>query len=214
MIIAIDGPAGVGKSSIAKRIAEKLGFLYLNSGNLYRAVTWIMLDKGFTPEQTESILTEAEKSNFSLIDGQLYTGNTCIEDQLHTDRIDALVAPVSSDIQIREFVNKKLREIAENLNCIVEGRDISTIVFPDADIKVFLDANADVRAERRFNQGFSTLAKEEIKEKIIERDNIDKNKKYGKLKIAKDALYLDTSYLTIEQVCERVLYTFTDKLNQ
>lgn len=205
MIVAIDGPAGVGKSTIARKIAEKASLLYVNSGNFYRAITLGVINNNLSIDETDSIIDIANNLNFSLINEKLYVNNEDIEDKLHSDLVDSLVAKVSSIISIRRFVNTVIRKTTKSMNIIVEGRDISTVVFPNADLKVYLDASVSKRALRRHSQGVSNLSLKEIEETIITRDQIDKSKPEGSLKISDDALYLDTSDLTIDEVCGKVL---------
>ncbi len=205
MIIAIDGPAGAGKSTIAKKTAERLGIFYLNSGNFYRAVTVAVLNRGFDPRNNEQVLEAARTCKFSIHNGRLILDGEDVEDLLHTDRVDEWVAEHSAIVDVRHIVNDHLRKIGGNVDAVVEGRDISSVVFPDADYKVFLDASAEERAKRRYKQGISTLCFEEIMENIKKRDQIDSNKPYGSLIITNDAFYLDTSDLTIEQVCDKVI---------
>ncbi len=205
MIVAIDGPAGVGKSTVTRCVAEKTGLIYVNSGNFYRAVTYFIIKMNVKLSEVKKIIHIAENLNFSLIDGHLLVNGEDVEYYLHTDEIDEFVASVSSIIDVRKIINKALHSATEGLDVIVEGRDITTVVFPDADIKIYLDASVEKRAMRRWNQGVSNLSLEEIKCAIENRDKIDKNKKEGRLKISFDALYLDTSDLTIEQVCEKVI---------
>lgn len=208
MILAIDGPAGVGKSTIAKRIAEKLHFFYINSGNFYRAITFAHLTSGRTNDCRNAIIATAEEIELSLSEGRIHLFGKDIEDDLHTDQVDALVAQHSAIVEIRHFVNTTIRSLTIGINAVIEGRDIGTVVFPDAELKVYLDASPDVRARRRFHQGMSEKTLEELANNIRMRDEIDKNKKEGSLKVAEDAFYLDTSHLTIEEVCERVLRKF------
>lgn len=205
MVIAIDGPAGVGKSSIAKMIAGKMGIFYLNSGNFYRAVTLKLLRKGISPENQGEAVRIAENTDITVNNGRVFMDGEDVEDLLHCDEVDAVVAPVSAIVGVRLVVNNLLRRLAGKLDLISEGRDITTVVFPDADYKFYFDASADARAARRFEQGVSNLSLEEIRQKIIERDNIDINKSFGGLKISKDSIYIDTTDLTIEQVYEKVL---------
>ncbi|MFW6343801.1 MAG: (d)CMP kinase [Sediminispirochaetaceae bacterium] len=208
MIIALDGPAGVGKSSVAKRVAELLNIKYINSGNLYRAVTWAVLERPDVDISSEHEVTSlAQRLSFSLIDGQLCVDGKPVEEYLHTDRVDEKVAEVSSFPPVREIVNNELRGLTSDIDAVVEGRDISTVVFPDAEFKIFLDASVETRAERRYSQGTSDLGIEEIKERIRRRDGIDAHKKIGRMALARDAVYIDTSHLTIDQVCEKVIDT-------
>ncbi len=205
MIVAIDGPAGVGKSTIAKFIAEKASLFYVNSGNFYRAVTNELIKSGYSMTDKKEIIDITKKLDFSIINGKLHINNKNVEDQLHSDLVDSMVAQVSSVIEVRHMVNKAIKKATESMDIIVEGRDITTVVFPDADLKIYLDASVETRAERRHRQGVSNLSLNELKATIAARDKIDKSKPEGSLKISHDALYLDTSYLTIDEVCDKVL---------
>ncbi|WP_319561612.1 (d)CMP kinase [Marispirochaeta sp.] len=205
MVIAIDGPAGVGKSSISSELSRQTGFHYLNSGNFYRAVTYSALSEQIDLTQQNVVEAYAASMDFSYKDGQIYLKGKDITHQLHSDKVDAQVAQVSSFRGVRQWVNQRLREISHRRDIIVEGRDIATVVFPDADLKVFLDASPEVRAKRRFDQGVSGLSLEEIAEGIRNRDAIDRSKEWGRLVRSEDALYVDTSGLTIEEVCAKVV---------
>jgi cytidylate kinase len=205
MILAIDGPAGVGKSTIARAIAKTTGMFYLNSGNFYRGITWLVFHQDLDPENSAGVITVAESCTFDLKDDRLYLNGRDVEDYLHTDSVDRWVATHSAIPKVREVVNRNLRHIALLIDAVVEGRDITTVVFPDADLKIFLDASIETRAKRRLKQGVSNLTFEEILDSIRQRDEIDRNKKVGSLKIAEDAMYLDTSVLTIDEVCEKVV---------
>jgi len=205
MVVAIDGPAGVGKSSIAKLVAERSGFSYLNSGSFYRAYTYVHLASGGEPTDLEGLLARAKKTDVRIEDGRLFLDGEDIEDRLHTAAVDRHVAAISAYVPLRSYVNEQLVRIAEKIDVIVEGRDITTVVFPHAELKIFFDAEAEVRARRRFLQHPEGQSYEEVLSRIIARDEIDRNKPVGALVVAPDALYVDTSYLTIEQVCEKVL---------
>jgi len=210
MIVAIDGPAGVGKSSIASRIAESFGYFNLNSGNFYRAVSLLMIRNHISYDNETDALKIAKSANMEIRSSRLFLNGEDVEDLLHQDSVDAVVAQVSAIVSIRHIVNDKLRQVSHSLNLVAEGRDMTTVVFPHAEVKVFLDASPEVRAKRRFNQGVSHLSYEEILEGIRNRDVIDRNKKEGSLILSEDALYLDTSALTLEQVCEKV----SDKIKE
>jgi len=205
MIVALDGPAGVGKSTIAKMIASKASLFYVNSGNFYRGITYQSTKNNLTVKDTREIIKLSEKINFSIHENKLFINNEDIEDKLHSDAVDALVAQISSIVEVRKIVNDAIIKSTLHMDIIVEGRDISTVVFPHADLKVFLDASVETRAERRYKQGTSSLSLEEITASIKARDSIDISKPEGSLKISDDALYLDTSYLTIDEVCEKVV---------
>lgn len=205
MVVAIDGPAGCGKSTIAKIIADKLNITFLNSGSFYRGITLSLLRAGIPLEAQQEIVEFAGKLEIDYVNSRLVINGEDVEDSLHTDEVDAHTAQVSSIIPLRHIVNEKIRHITKSLSIVCEGRDMTTVVFPDAEHKFYLDASIDVQALRRFKQGVSNLSLEEIKEGIRKRDEIDKSKAEGALKIAPDATYIDTSDLTIEQVCEIII---------
>lgn len=205
MVIAIDGPAGTGKSTIASIIAEKLKVVFLNSGSFYRALTLALLDSSVDLQSEVDVIDFCKKQLLEYKNSHLFLNGEDVESHLHDDRVSANVAQLSAIVEIRHLVNQRMREITESLSIVCEGRDMTTVVFPNADYKFYLDASLDVQAERRFNQGVSNLSLEEIKESIRKRDEIDKNKKEGALKIAQDAVYIDTSNLTIEEVCAIML---------
>jgi cytidylate kinase len=205
MVIAIDGPAGTGKSTIASIIAEKLKVVFLNSGSFYRALTLALLDSSVDLQSEADVVDFCKKQLLEYKNSHLFLNGEDVESHLHDDRVSANVAQLSAIVEIRHLVNQRMREITESLSIVCEGRDMTTVVFPNADYKFYLDASLDVQAERRFNQGVSNLSLEEIKESIRKRDEIDKNKKEGALKIAQDAVYIDTSNLTIEEVCAIML---------
>lgn len=202
MIVAIDGPAGSGKSTIAKMIAEKLGFTFLNSGSFYRGITLYLQELNIPETDKQRIIAAAESIIFDYThDGCLVVNGRNVDKMLHSDTVDAHVAAISAIVEVRHIVNKKMLAITQNLNIVCEGRDMTTVVFPNAEYKFFLDASVEARAQRRFNQGCSELSLDEIRERIRQRDEIDRNKEEGSLKIAPDAFYFDTSDLTIDQVC-------------
>lgn len=206
MIVAIDGPAGTGKSTIAKMIAEKLNITFLNSGGFYRTLTIAILDAGIDYSKEEETIAFCKQQKIEYTkESHFILNGTDVTAHLHDDRVAKNVAQVSAIVPLRHYVNDLMREITKSLSIVCEGRDMTTVVFPAAEHKIYLDASAEVRAQRRFDQGVSDMTLEEIKQSIIDRDNIDKNKKEGALKIAPDALYIDTSALTIENVCEIIL---------
>lgn len=205
MVIAIDGPAGVGKSTIASLLAEKLNLYYLNSGSFYRAITYAHQLKSNQLLDKEAVLKTAQEIELSVKDSKVCLNGVDVEDKLHTSEVDKYVSQVSVDPKIREIVNKTIKKIADGIDIIAEGRDITTVVFPNADFKFYFDAKAEIRAKRRFDQHPNGQNYETILSEIIKRDKNDKEKPVGSLKIANDAIIIDTSYLTITQVCEKVI---------
>jgi cytidylate kinase len=207
MIVAIDGPAGSGKSTIAQKAAAAVGFGYLDSGLLYRGISKAVLESAHDPEDTSAVIRIAAGCRFEMsgatlmMNGEPLTG-------IHTDRIDSWSSFHSRIIEVRKTVNKRVREIVGVRDFIVMGRDIGTVVFPDAAVKIFLDASIQARAARRYRQSReerSGLDPEQIRSSIEQRDSFDREKPFGKLEQAPDALYLDTSDLTIDKVCDRVV---------
>jgi cytidylate kinase len=207
MIVAIDGPAGSGKSTIARKAADAVGFGYLDSGMLYRGISKAVLESGEDPEDATAVIRIAAACRFEMSDGRLMLNGEPVEG-IHTDRIDHWSAIHSRIIEVRKTVNARIRDIIGDRDYIVMGRDIGTVVFPDAVLKIYLDASIQARAERRYRQdrqGSSGLNAEQIRRRIEQRDAIDREKPFGKLEQAPDALYIDTSLLTIDKVCDRVV---------
>ena len=212
MVIAIDGPAGSGKSTIARLLAEKLDshswggkFTYINSGSIYRAISLACIREALDPDESERVLATAKKVKILYTDNAVFLNDEDVTSFLHSDEIDKYSAPLSANVPVRHVVNDMIREIAKDKNVVVEGRDMTTVVFPNAEYRFYLDASADSRAERRFKQGVSSLSLQEIKKAIEERDKIDKNKAEGSLILAPQVQYIDTSDLTVELVYDKLI---------
>ena len=205
MVVAIDGPAGTGKSAVSANVAERTGFFYINSGRFYRTITWKALQQGKSIEDPRAIIATAADIAIEVEENRFLVDGKERSHELHTLEVDAQVAEVSSIPEVRIAVNTRIKRIAGKRDIIVEGRDMSTVVFPDADVKVFLDAAPAARAKRRADQIGSDANYEAILSAIQERDRIDRSKVVGKLARSDDAVYLDTTDLTFEQVCEKVL---------
>ena len=216
MIVAIDGPAGSGKSTIAKILASRLSLVFMNTGSFYRGVTLALLRAqggsidGSGARETDlsdekRIMDFAATVPLDYRKSHLYIGEEDVEQYLRSDAVEAVVARLSSIVEVRHIVNEKIRAIAQSTGVVCEGRDMTTVVFPDADYKFYLDASVQARAKRRFEQGTSNLPLAEIEASIMARDEVDRNKKEGSLKIAPDATYIDTSDLTIDTVCDMIV---------
>lgn len=206
MVVALDGPAGAGKSSVARLVAERAGLAWLNSGSFYRAITWAVLDAGRDPADRDEVVRTARSACLSLDgEGGVTVNGRRVEHLLRSDAVDAWVARHSAIAEVRATVNRRLRDIAAGRDVVVDGRDIATVVFPDAEVKIYLDADVATRARRRHAQGTSGMSLEQIERSIAARDEFDRAKAEAPLALAPGALRLDTSHLTMEEVCERVL---------
>ena len=212
MIVAVDGPAGSGKGTITKKIAEEMGFLNLDTGATYRCVALetyrnnldIVKDEQKIIEIANKIDIEIDSSgekDIILLNGEDVTS------KIRTKEVTAIVSQVSSIIPVRKKMVDVQRKLAKGKNVIVEGRDIGTVVFPNADLKIYLDASVEVRANRRFKEEKekgTNITYEEVLESIKQRDYNDMHKKFGALKKAEDAILIDTSNLSIDEVVEKV----------
>lgn len=211
-IIAIDGPSGSGKSTISQILAEKLNIEYLNTGLMYRAVTKYFLDKGYSEETREDILKKLlDEISIDFKDNKLFLNGIDVTEMLRNDEVTANVSWVSA----RDFVREKMvdlqRKIAEDTSFILDGRDIGSVVFPDAKYKFYLTASALTRAKRRFDQGESEMTIEQIEKDIIRRDEYDSTRKIAPLKIADGAIVIDSSNLDINQTISLILSYMEDE---
>ena len=208
MQVAIDGPAGSGKSSVCKIIAEKYGFTYIDTGAMYRSVAWVSVHFGEDNlvekiSNIDFILEENGKKISIKYDGKIYD----LTKEIRTPEISSKVALVASNGEIRKILVKKQQEFAKSGDVIMEGRDITTVVLPNADIKIFLTASPEERAKRRFKEWQSEENKQEYEKVLSEikkRDEIDSTRKESPLMQAKDAVMLDTTGLTLEQVADKI----------
>lgn len=210
-IIAIDGPSGSGKSTISKILSEKLKIEYLNTGLMYRAVTKYFLDKGHSEKSDDGILKSLlDEISIGFKDNKLYLNGEDVTENLRNDEVTANVSWVSAKDYVREKMVDLQRKIAENTSFILDGRDIGSVVFPDAKYKFYLTASALTRAKRRFDQGESDMSVEEIEKAIITRDNYDSNRDIAPLKVADGAVIIDSSNLNIDQTIDLILSHLED----
>ena len=200
-VIAIDGPAASGKSSVAQELARRLGFVYVNSGAIYRAITWHILQKKIHPEESDRIAGALQAADIKCRlqdnESRILIDDVDPGEHLRDDGVNKSVAGVSQFPVVRQIVAKKLHELAPSQDLIVEGRDIGSVVFPNTPYKFYIDASPQVRLQRRAAQG--------ERDEIAIRDRADSLRPLSPLIIAKDAHVIDTSHLSIQQVIDEIM---------
>lgn len=203
MILAIDGPAGSGKSTIASRIAREFEFFNLNSGEFYRAFALAHISKGRKIDNREDIVQSLNDIVLSIIDDNVAIDGVVVpKTELHTKEVDNASSVLSVIADVRMRINELLRQSVKGKNVVCEGRDITSVVFPDAEIKIYLDASPTERAKRRaLERGEDINA---VYTELEERDYRDRNKEFGALKKVSDAIALDTTHLTINEVYNKI----------
>ena len=208
MIIAIDGPAGAGKSTIAKKVADSLGYVYIDTGAMYRAFTYELLTSSISLSDIEKITKVLEKTNIEFKNNEIFLNNLNVTNEIRSKNVTANVSAVSAIPQVREKLVNLQRKIASESNSILDGRDIGTVVFPNAELKIFLTASVKIRALRRYNE---LIAKDknidinEIEAEIEKRDKLDSSRETSPLIKAADAIEIDTSDLSIDEVANTIL---------
>ena len=202
MVIAIDGPAGAGKSSVAKALAERLDFTYLDSGAMYRCVALACLERGLDPEDATLTGELAETLEIVPGPGPVLLDGIDVSGEIRTERVTEAASRVSIHPEVRQVMVQAQRELIDTGRYVAEGRDIGTVVSPDSPLKVFLTASPEVRAERRALEAGEEA--ESVRRSIDQRDERDSSREHGRLEVAPDAVELDTSELGIDEVVERI----------
>jgi CMP/dCMP kinase len=203
MVIAIDGPAGAGKSTVAHRVAEALGFTYLDSGAMYRCVALAAVREGVDVDDGEALGELAWSLEIGFDHGTVRLGGKAVEGEIRSPEISVAASHVSVHPQVRQAMVKRQRELIAAGRYVAEGRDIGTVVSPDAPLKVFLTASGEERARRRAHQTGESAS--EVLEEIEVRDRRDTTREHGALRLAPESVELDTTDLSVEQVVERVV---------
>ncbi|MBQ6095565.1 MAG: (d)CMP kinase [Lachnospiraceae bacterium] len=210
--IAVDGPAGAGKSTIAKLVAKEKGIIYVDTGAMYRAIALYMLRENVDPKDTKAIIERCADANVTLghEDGQqvVYLNGENVNGLIRTEAVGIMASTISVIAEVRAKLVEKQQALAKTTDLIMDGRDIGTVVLPNADLKIYLTASSEVRAKRRYDE---LVAKgqecdlAQIKADIEDRDYRDMHREISPLKQADDAILVDTSYMTIDEVVDKIL---------
>jgi cytidylate kinase len=208
-VIAIDGPSGAGKTTIAKLVAKELGFDYLDTGALYRTVALALKNNGIELEDSDDKLKDLlDNSHIAFNNGKVFLNGKDVSEDIRSSEIDHYSSVFSARKLIRDFLLEVQRDSALDADLVVEGRDTTTVVFPDAKIKIYLSASLEERAKRRylqFREKGIDISIDESRMNITERDIRDSSREIAPLKIASDALLVDSSNLSVEQVLKKIL---------
>lgn len=216
--IAIDGPAGAGKSTIARRTAQELSFIYVDTGALYRALAVFLVDEGVSPEDTEKVKEAVKSVKVSIAyengEQQVLVNGKNVTDRLRAESVGNMASTISAIPAVRAALLDLQRDLAKAHDVLMDGRDIGTNVLPDAELKIYLTASVETRAERRYRdlqeKGVGKPLSE-IKKEIEERDHRDMTRVIAPLKQAEDAVYLDTSHMNIDEVVEAIRQLYRER---
>lgn len=201
--VAVDGPAGAGKSTIAKKTAKILGIEYIDTGAMYRALTLKVLRMGIDPKNSQMVIDILPTTEIDFIDNHIYLDGNIVDEEIRENIISQSVSYIASIKEVRERMVYLQRQMAQSKAIIMDGRDITTVVLPDADIKVFLTASVDERSQRRYKEllekGEKDISLEQIKADIEKRDHIDSNREIAPLTRTEDSYLLDTTDKTLDE---------------
>ncbi|MEX2663327.1 MAG: (d)CMP kinase [Vicinamibacterales bacterium] len=210
LIIAIDGPSGAGKGTVARAVAAKLGYRHVDTGAMYRAVAWKAVFERLDLEDEDQLAALATRAVINVSDGVVRVDGHDVQQAIRTPEIDRAAAAVARQPGVREVLIRQQREMGARGSVVMEGRDIGTVVFPRADLKVYLDASPEERARRRATDpshaaGKGTAAVQEVAAALAERDRSDSTRAASPLSLAADAVLIDTTGIPIDEVVERVM---------
>lgn len=208
LVIAVDGPAGAGKSTIAKIVADKMNINYIDTGAMYRAITYKVLQSGIDINNENEVIEIAKKSDIDFKDNNIYLDGKILKEEIRTPEVSHNVSNVAQIKDVRHLMVDVQRDIGNKSSVILDGRDIGSYVFPNADYKFFLVASSKERGERRYKElikkGYNTTLEEVIND-VIRRDEIDSNREFAPLVKANDAIEIDTTGKSIDKVVESVI---------
>lgn len=214
-IVTVDGPAGSGKSTIAKIIAKKYGFTYLDTGAMYRMIALYALENSISLDDTEAVEDMLKNTKLDIIGNQFFLNGKDVSEEIRTPRVSAIVSPVSAIKEVRVKLVNLQREISKGKSVILDGRDIGTVVFPNGDVKIFLVASPEERAKRRLKEYEEKGVEadyESVLASIKERDYLDSTRKESPLKKAEDAHEIDSSTMSIDEVVEAISKYIDEKI--
>ncbi|WP_455103859.1 (d)CMP kinase [Peptostreptococcus sp.] len=203
LVIAIDGPAGAGKSTISKLIAKNLGINYIDTGAMYRAITYKCIKEDIDVNDIQRVVDLCSRTDVDFVDNNIYLDGQRLDEEIRTLQVSSRVSDVAKIPQVREFLLEKQREIGKRSDVILDGRDVGTHIFPDTKYKFFLNASAQERGRRRYQELIDkgqSVVLEEIIEDIKKRDHIDSTREAAPLVKADDAIEVDSTSMTIDQV--------------
>ena len=216
--IAIDGPAAAGKSTVAKQVAKILKCVYIDTGAMYRAITWYALSKGVDPKDEEKVTALLPEIDLSLhLDGKVVVNDQDITKEIRTTEVADNVSYIASYKKIRLHLVELQRKMSKNVSVVMDGRDIGSYVLPYADVKIFQVASVETRAVRRYKENLEkgiNCSIEEIEENLRKRDYIDSHREFAPLKKAEDSFVLDTSNMTIDEAVNAIIKIVKNKLGE
>jgi cytidylate kinase len=217
-VITIDGPTGSGKSTVGRMLAARLNYRYLDTGAMYRALGLAIVRAGVDPENEKEVERICKEADIRFIhqgdEARVYLGDKDVTKAIREPLIDSMASNVSAFPSVRRIMAGLQRKIGSQGSLVAEGRDMGTVVFPKAAKKFYLDASIEVRVDRRFQERIKRgepISRERVKQELITRDAQDMNRRYSPLKPAKDAMVLDTTHLSLEQVVERIFHEINIK---
>ena len=210
--IAIDGPAGAGKSTIAKRVAKELGFIYVDTGAMYRALALYMIREGIASDDIDNVVSACKRADVTIKhennEQVVYLNGDNVNGLIRTEEVGKMTSAISVNTAVREKLVGLQQKLAEVTDVVMDGRDIGAVVLPNADLKIYLTASSRVRAERRYKELVAKNVEcnlEEIEKDIIDRDYRDMHRELSPLKQADDAVFLDSSDMTIDEVKDKII---------